>query len=352
VRFTTYPYGGNGATSSECPDGRNWMIDTLVKARTDPRISGVTVADYSDTPLTMTRNRAVVDARKDGVDVLVMLDSDQAPDMYLGSDPEAVPFWDAAFNFIYNHYDRGPVCVASPYCGPPPHENIYVFRWRAASSDNPDDQFALEQYTREEAVEMSGIHECAALPTGLIMFDMRCFDLTEPCDEQWSERFRQYLSEPLFRRRVLPDGDIREERLPPPALDDDYINRLVAWSAREKINTEQSWFYYEYSDKYQCEKHSTEDVTATRDMSVAGQMRLGYNPVHCAWSSWAGHWKPKCVGKPQLIGTDFVASKLKRAALANRTAERKQVDVSRLRDNGRIQNVIRNSPDGKAVPCD
>lgn len=335
VRFTTYPYGGNGATSSECPDGRNWMIDTLVKARTDPRISCVTVADYSDTPLTMTRNRAVVDARKDGVDVLVMLDSDQAPDMYLGSDPEAVPFWDAAFNFIYNHYDRGPVCVASPYCGPPPHENIYVFRWRAASSDNPDDQFGLEQYTREEAVEMSGIHECAALPTGLIMFDMRCFDLVEPDETSFHEEIKQQLG--MMIGQPITEGFIQ-----------DFCN----WSSRRKYANEQSFFYYEYADKYQCEKHSTEDVTATRDMSVAGQMRLGYNPVHCAWSSWAGHWKPKCVGKPQLIGTDFVASKLKRAALANRTAERKQVDVSRLRDNGRIQNVIRNSPDGKAVPCD
>ena len=46
---------------------------------------------------------------------------------------------------------------------------------------------------------------------------------------------------------------------------------------------------------------------------MAGLAKLGYNPVHCAWSSWAGHWKPKCVGKPMPLTARDVADKLTRA---------------------------------------
>ncbi|MEK0126623.1 hypothetical protein, partial [Bordetella pertussis] len=89
-------------------------------------------------------------------------------------------------------------------------------------------------YSRAEASQFTGIGEVAALPTGLIMYDMRIFDMLEPKDEN---------SKP--------------------------------------------WFYYEWADKYQSEKASTEDVSATRDMSLVGQQVLGYSPVFCAWDSWA-----------------------------------------------------------------
>jgi len=107
-------------------------------------------------------------------------------------------------------------------------------------------------------VKMAGIQECAALPTGLIMYDMRVFELTEP--------------------KTLED---------------------------------KPWFYYEWSDMYASNKASTEDVTMTRDVSLVGTQKLGYNPVYCNWDAWAGHWKPKCVGKPVFIEANGVSDKMK-----------------------------------------
>jgi hypothetical protein len=81
-----------------------------------------------------------------------------------------------------------------------------------------------------------------------------------------------------------------------------------------KQQAEQSWFYYEYTDQYQQHKGSTEDVTATRDISIHGMLELGYNPLRVNWDAWAGHWKVKCVDKPVCLSVDDVSSKLIRAA--------------------------------------
>ena len=135
---------------------------------------------------------------------------------------------------------------------------VYVFRWQNQQSDNANADFQLEMYDRHTAAKMAGIQECAALPTGLIMYDMRAFELTEP-----------------------------------------------------KTDADKPWFYYEWSDRYAAHKASTEDVTMTRDLSLIGTQRLGYNPVFCNWDAWAGHWKPKCVGKPVVISASGVSAKLR-----------------------------------------
>jgi hypothetical protein len=263
VLIACFSYGGNGGIASEHPDVRNWLLSVTPQMRKDPRVGRIRLFDIADTPISTSRNKAVVEARSGGYDLLLMIDSDMRPDMRLEQDPQAEPFWDVAFGAIHEHYDRGPLVIGSPYAGPPPTENIYVFHWVNLQSNHADDaDMQLRQYTRHEACELAGIQPCAALPTGLILFDMRAFELTEP-------------------------------RKP----------------------GEKPWFYYEYTDLYESEKASTEDVTSTRDISLAGVVKLGYNPVHCAWSSWAGHWKPKCVGKPQLLSADLVAHSLRRAAL-------------------------------------
>jgi hypothetical protein len=215
------------------------------------------VWNLADTPITMTRNRAVLMAREHGVDVLVMVDSDMKPDILAGQ-PDAKPFFKSSFDFLVDHYHKGPCCIGAPYCGPPPVECVYVFRWNNWASENPNPDFQLEMYDRHTAVKLAGIQECAALPTGLIMYDMRCFDLTEP-----------------------------------------------------KADNDKPWFYYEWKDRYASEKASTEDVTQTRDLSLVGTQKLGYSPVYCNWDAWAGHWKPKCVSKPQVIDAKSVSSKLK-----------------------------------------
>lgn len=256
IGICTFSYGGNGGISSEVPDIREWMVPSVAAMSKDDRVQDIKIWNLSDTPITMTRNRAVIMARDFGVDILVMVDSDMKPDLYTGQ-ADAKPFIQSSFDFLVGHYSKGPVCIGAPYCGPPPHECVYVFRWQNMRSNNVNPDFQLEMYDRHTAAKLAGIQECAALPTGLIMYDMRCFGLTEP-----------------------------------------------------KTDTDKPWFYYEWSNKYATEKASTEDVTQTRDLSLVGTQKLGYNPVFCNWDAWAGHWKPLCVGKPLHIDASGVASKL------------------------------------------
>ena len=270
VGLVTFSYGGNGGISSEVPDIREWMTPLVAEASRDPRIENIRIWNLADTPITMTRNRAVLQAREYGVDVLVMIDSDMKPDC----EPGGKPFFPTSFTFLYDHYDKGPCVIGAPYCGPPPMECVYVFEWRNMQTDNPNPDFQLKMYERSQAVKLSGIQECAALPTGLIMYDMRAFELTEP-----------------------------------------------------KTEADKPWYYYEFPDKYQAEKASTEDVTQTRDLSLVGTQKLGYNPVFCNWDSWAGHWKPKCVGKPQFIEAKHISEKLKQSWEANFDSTVKIVDL-------------------------
>jgi hypothetical protein len=257
VGICTFSYGGNGGISSEVPDIREWMVPMVSEASKDPRIQDIRIWNLADTPITMTRNRCVLMARDYGCDVLVMVDSDMKPDMLVNAEG-AKPFFQSSFDFLVDHYAKGPVVIGAPYCGPPPTECVYVFRWQNQQNENPNPDFQLEMYDRHTAIKMAGIQECAALPTGLIMYDMRAFGLTEPRSE-----------------------------------------------------SDKPWFYYEWSDMYAAQKASTEDVTMTRDLSLVGTQRLGYSPVFCNWDAWAGHWKPKCVGKPQVIDAKGVSEKLR-----------------------------------------
>ena len=262
VGFCTFSYGGNGGISSEVPDIREWMVPLVADLSKDSRIDQIRVWNLADTPITMTRNRAVLMAREYGVDVLVMIDSDMKPDLNAGQ-PGAKPFFHSSFDFLLSHYAKGPVVIGAPYCGPPPQECVYVFRWQNMQSEHANPDYQLEMYDRHTGYGMNGIQECAALPTGLIMYDMRAFNVTEPRDEN-----------------------------------------------------DKPWFYYEWTDKYAANKASTEDVTMTRDLSLVGTQKLGYNPVFCNWDAWAGHWKPKCVGKPAIIGAAQVSTKLRNAVEA------------------------------------
>lgn len=273
VGICTFSYGGNGGISSEVPDIREWMVPCVADLSKDPRVDQIRIWNLADTPITMTRNRAVIMARQFGVDVLLMIDSDMKPDLYAGT-PDAKPFFHSSFDYIVGHYAKGPVVIGAPYCGPPPHECVYVFRWQNMQSFHPNPDYQLEMYDRHTAVKMAGIQECAALPTGLIMYDMRAFDLTEP-----------------------------------------------------KTEADKPWFYYEWKDKYAAEKASTEDVTMTRDLSLVGTQKLGYNPVLCNWDAWAGHWKPKCVGKPIVMSASGVSDKLKHAWESGHDDRTKLIDL-------------------------
>jgi hypothetical protein len=257
IMVARFPYAGNGGYEAEAPDVGDWLGETIHKMRQDPRIGEIYNQKKGDTPITMMRNRAIYDAKRKKVDAVLMIDSDMVLDLYVGEDPSAKPFWDTAWEFFCKNYHKGPHAICAPYCGPPPGENVYCFKWARGESNSPNDDWSLTQYTREEAAYMTGVHPVAAQPTGLILFDTRCFEYED-------------------------DGGL-----------------ICA-----------PWFDYEYTDKYQTAKGSTEDVMCTRNISINGIVRNGYNPLYCAWDSWAGHIKPKIVGKPTLFGSDQVAKQL------------------------------------------
>ena len=256
VGFAFFPYAGTSTGSSICYEVMRWFAPTMLHIRTVKkwmeRIDVLTFKDFNDTPITMTRNAAVAWAKAEGLDVIIMVDSDMQPDYLVGIDPEAKPLWEVALDAIYDHYEKGPLVIGAPYCGAFPDENAMVFRWR--SRNNDDERMKLDMYTREEAAVMSGLHDAAALPTGMIAYDLRAFDLID-----------------------------------------------------------HPYFDYQWTDDRQLQKASTEDVHNTRDISQAGIAKLGYNPVKCAWSSWSIHLKVRPVRKPEVITSDQVGERLRQA---------------------------------------
>lgn len=252
VMVARFPYGG-----TEDSDVTDWLIRTRLAMERDPRVGRVVPFKKNTTPITMARNLAVRTAREAGVDYLLMIDSDMSPDLPY---PGAKRFWDSSFDFAVNH--PGPCVVAAPYCGPPPFENCYVFKWANRQSEHPNKDFQVEQFTREEAAVRGGFEQVSALPTGLILIDLRVFD-----------------------------------RLKPP------------------------FFYYEYTDEQETALASTEDVTFTRDVTLAGL------PIYCNWDAWAGHWKRKRVGKPELLHVDSVRKQFRDAVLRNHQSDERLVMV-------------------------
>lgn len=226
----------------------DWWARTYHELKKNPGISEVFRWKKSDTPIPMLRNKCVRQALENKIDYILMLDSDIEPDP-VGKNgrpafPNAKPFVETSLAFFANVLHHQPGIVAAPYCGPPPHENVFIFQWTQRQTDNPDDQFQLSQFSREEAANRCGIEQVAALPTGLMLMRTSLF-----------------------------------KELPRP------------------------WFYYEYTDEYESDKASTEDVTFTRDVTMHG------TPIFVNWDSWAVHQKLKRVGKPSKITVDQVREK-------------------------------------------
>ena len=258
-------------SGSERMETVGWLIRTIREMDMDPRIESVQSIVVSDTPITMGRNRAVLEARATGCQYLLMVDSDMQPDTpYRG----CKPFWATSWDFmmerrgkkdtmVYEHYGHSwegdvpplpelpPATIAAPYCGPSPDQCCYVFEWKSRGSGHPNPDFQLGMVSREYAAIKAGIQEAAALPTGLILYDMRVFDT-----------------------------------LPPP------------------------WFEYEYGDPpFNSVKATTEDVYQTRNASLLGL------PQYCNWDAWATHIKTEKVGKPIIVTRTEVHASLRDAVL-------------------------------------
>lgn len=249
VFIARFPYHGD-----EKHTVTDWLVRTALQMKQDPRVGDIFHKTYDDTPITMTRNAACLDARKARADFILMVDNDMAPDL---REPGAKPFWQTSFDFALEH--AGPCIVGAPYCGPPPQELVYIFRWVQSDQDQPAGakQFRLEMCSREDAAFRSGMEEVAALPTGLMLMPVSVLD-----------------------RVALP------------------------------------WFDYEWADQYRARKATTEDVYFTRNASLAGV------PLYVNWDAWAGHWKQKVVTRPRLLTKDAVADELRQALLRPGAGER------------------------------
>lgn len=266
VMFGRFPFG-----AKEEPDVTDWLIETIIKCKLDPRIDVVHNRRKDDTPITMSRNWMVEQAKAVKADILVMIDNDMAPDIKC---PGCKPFWETSLDFMLKHH--GPCIIGSPYCGPPPLSNVYVFQWANWQNDNPQPDMRLEQFSREQAAQLAGITRVGALPTGLIMMDMRAF-----------------------------------QKLKPP------------------------YFYYEWTDKTDSAKASTEDVTFTRDLDMAGV------PQYCNWDAWSGHWKRLRVDKPKMIYSDHIQEKYRAAVLADIKSNERLVILGEGQDS--IQEIGRSN---------
>lgn len=292
---------------SEHPDVGEYLTDLSLLLTKESRIYEMAVLEMADTPISMCRNRAVIEARKANADLLLMIDSDMCPDCELSEDPEAKPFWQTSFDFIDAHWDKQPMMVAAPYGGPAPCHNVYVFDWTNKRNDGHETDMQLDQFSRHEAALQTGIKPVGALPTGLILTDMRLFDVIDP-----KKRFLEL--------------------------------RNLGLSAAEAMAACPKWFDYEWSDIYGSEKASTEDVFATRNLSLASIAKYGANSIHCNWDAWAAHWKPEKVRKPRTLTADRVSQTYRDVVLrGTQTGEKVMaVDFRQFRDSAVEHSLKRN----------
>ncbi len=313
VLIAVLTYGGNGGVATCLPSHATWIAKNYAAMKADIRIGRVRVRQFGDIPLSMERNRIVKMAKQDGFDVILMLDSDNVPDMYFGHDPNAKPFWSTSFDLLYERLTKGlPTVVCAPYCGPPPdpvrggEENVYVFYFSNPETGSITPRLA--PYTREHACLMKGIQPIGAGPTGVILYSTSAFDLMP---------VRQKTS-----RQIL----------------EDYRNGSVSLERAEELLNLESWFFYEYTDAEQTQKASTEDVTNTREIQLAGIIKHGQPVVFCNWDAWAGHYKPKLVGRPSIIPIEAISTVF-RDAVRNNISAHDEVQMLDLYDpeiDGRV----------------
>jgi predicted O-methyltransferase YrrM len=254
VLITLFAYSGNGGIPGTIPEIAVWLAETAVKLAKDERVAHVATATLCDTPITMTRNRAIKMAQEGGFDMVLMLDSDNEPDGYFGKCPNAKRFMDVGFDFAYDRLVQGkPTVIAAPYCGPPPHpigggegEVPYLFEWINDSSEEKVFGYRLHRLNRNEAARMSGIQPVAALPTGVCLFTVSAF-----------------------------------------------------------VGMSTPYFAYEMNADH-TDKQSTEDVYATRNISLFWHTQINEDVVFAACDSWALHHKVKKVGRPELLSMNAV----------------------------------------------
>jgi len=189
----------------------------------------------------MCRNMAVQDARQSGATHLLFVDPDMCPDYYVEWDEkgnpagDAKPFFREAWAFAQAH--PGGV-YAAPYCGVPPKEHIHVFA--------EDQNGVLARLPHDQAKDLRGWMQVAAVGTGLMLIDMAVFDALD---------------------QKTPNGEI------------------------------QPHFMDVYTDSTYTKLRWSQDVTFCKRCTDAGV------PVYVNFDCWCRHQQFKWVGRPGDPGT-------------------------------------------------
>lgn len=183
----------------------NWLAQTVLALDKHPRVGNVFHKPLMGYPTPRVRNQALTLCRMKRIDFLVMIDDDMVPDVHSpnravsygnqSDDPvraaamtDPLPvmrdqqnFLPSALDFALEH--PGPCVIGAPYCAGPPEERVLVSRFREKEGDNPNGAVGglmLECFTRDEAATRTGFEMVSALPTGLILIDVRCTDILKP----------------------------------------------------------------------------------------------------------------------------------------------------------------------------
>jgi hypothetical protein len=219
------------------------------------RADDISVSYTHGYPTDKMRNAVVKEARAHGHDFVLMIDDDQVPDIGIRDYPERsdmVPFLPSALDVALAH--DGPCLVGAPYCSTPPLQQVLVMKNREYVPGLLDGMgLKIDKYTRDEAALMTGIQRVAALPTGMLLVDLRALDV-----------------------------------LPPP------------------------WFSYEFDDApFNTSLASTEDIVFTRNLDWLGVKQ------YCHWSAWAGHAKHYTTGIPTAAPVVDIPKSIYRAWSSN-----------------------------------
>ncbi len=183
VRFS---YDGN-----ERVEIGQWIARNAPILATHPRVESVFWSCPIGYPITCQRNAAMDAAIRNNCHFVLMLDTDMIFDIHakdggmdyahLPKHDDQRPFMPAALDFALEH--PGPCVIAAPYCSGPPKERVLVHRFsefEQESANAPAEGIQLESFSREEAATKTGYEMVAALPTGLMLIDMRVTQVLRP----------------------------------------------------------------------------------------------------------------------------------------------------------------------------
>ena len=163
----------------ESPDVGTYLVQWMNDLKNRPGAEDLDLFTVSNARIRMMRNMCVAHARQKQAHFLLFIDPDMGVDKYVQRgangqvlDPNyALPFFPAAWDLALQHQktNHPPAIYAAPYCATPPHEPVHVFVRNETGK--------LVRLERDRASTLRGWHQVGACGTGLMLIDMRVFDV-------------------------------------------------------------------------------------------------------------------------------------------------------------------------------